>query len=174
MLLFIFYRLLTADSSMPRTGRVRKKLLPPDLIYNSRLVTKLINYVMRAGKKTVAEKLIYTALDTVKKETNQDPVKFLETVLQTVSPRMEVRPRRIGGAVYQVPVEVKGDRKTAMGLRLLLTYARKRPNKEYHTFDKKLVAEMIDISKGVGEAIKKRDQIHRMAEANKAFAHLRW
>ena len=129
---------------------------------------------MKAGKKTVAERLVYRALDEIKKQTNQDPVKFLEMVIQAVSPKMEVRPRRIGGAVYQVPVEVKGDRKTAMAMRMMLTYARKRHNKEFHTFDKKLVAEMIDISKGQGEAIKKRDQIQKMAEANKAFAHLRW
>lgn len=149
-------------------------MLEPDPIYNNRLVTKLINYVMKEGKKTVAERLVYNALAKIKEKTGEEPIKFLETVLQTVAPRMEVRPRRIGGAVYQVPVEVKGDRKLAMALNLLLTYARKRPNKEFHTFSDKLVAEMIDISKGIGEAIKKRDQIHRMAEANKAFAHLRW
>lgn len=129
---------------------------------------------MKSGKKNVAQKLVYSALDQIKASTSQDPVKFLESTLSTVAPRIEVRPRRIGGAVYQVPVEVKGDRKTAVAIRLLLTYARKRSSKEFHTFDKKLVAEMIDISKGLGEAIKKRDQIHRMAEANKAFAHLRW
>jgi small subunit ribosomal protein S7 len=129
---------------------------------------------MVAGKKSVAQSLVYKAFDQIKASTGQEPVKFLETVLTTVSPRIEVRPRRIGGAVYQVPVEVKGDRKTAVAIRLVLTYARKRSSKEYHTFDQKLVAEMIDISKGMGEAIKKRDQIHKMAEANKAFAHLRW
>ncbi len=159
---------------MPRTGRVKKRILEPDPIYNNRLVTKLINYVMIKGKKTVSEKLVYDMLSKIKEKTGSEPIKFLETVLQTVSPRMEVRPRRLGGAVYQVPVEVKGDRKSAMAMRLLLTYARKRSNKEFHSFSDKLVAEMIDISKGLGEAIKKRDQIHRMAEANKAFAHLRW
>jgi small subunit ribosomal protein S7 len=137
-------------------------------------VTKLINYVMRAGKKTIAERLVYDAFETLKTKHNQEPVKFLETVIQAISPKVEVRPRRIGGAVYQVPVEVKGDRKIAIGLHLLLTYARKRPNKEYHSFSQKLVAEMMDASKGVGEAIKKRDQIQKMADANKAFAHLRW
>jgi small subunit ribosomal protein S7 len=129
---------------------------------------------MVEGKKSIAQSLVYKAFDQIKEKTGQEPVKFLETILTTVSPRIEVRPRRIGGAVYQVPVEVKGDRKLAVAIRLVLTYARKRSSKEYHTFDQKLVAEMIDISKGLGEAIKKRDQIHKMAEANKAFAHLRW
>lgn len=159
---------------MPRTGRVKKRLSLPDPIYGNRLVSKFINCVMKNGKKNVAQALVYKAFDTIKEKTGQEPVKFLESVLATVSPRIEVRPRRIGGAVYQVPVEVKGERKTAVAIRLVLTYARKRSSKEFHTFDQKLVAEMIDISKGLGEAIKKRDQIHRMAEANKAFAHLRW
>lgn len=159
---------------MPRTGRVKKRLVPPDAIYNNRLVTKFINCVMKDGKKSVAQSLVYKAFEEIKTKTGEDPVKFLEGVISTVSPKIEVRPRRIGGAVYQVPVEVKGDRKTAMGIRLILTYARKRSSKEFHTFDQKLVAEMVDISKGLGEAIKKRDQIHKMAEANKAFAHLRW
>jgi small subunit ribosomal protein S7 len=159
---------------VPRTGRVKKRLVAPDAIYNNRLVTKFINCVMKEGKKSIAQSLVYKAFDQIKEKTGQEPVKFLETVLITVSPRIEVRPRRIGGAVYQVPVEVKGERKTAVAIRLVLTYARKRSSKEFHTFDQKLVAEMIDISKGLGEAIKKRDQIHRMAEANKAFAHLRW
>jgi small subunit ribosomal protein S7 len=159
---------------VPRTGRVKKRLIPPDAVYNNRLVSKFINCVMFEGKKSVAQSLVYKAMDQIKEQTGQEPVKFLETILASVSPRIEVRPRRIGGAVYQVPVEVKGDRKLAVAIRLVLTYARKRSSKEYHTFDQKLVAEMIDISKGLGEAIKKRDQIHKMAEANKAFAHLRW
>lgn len=161
-------------SILPRTGRVKKRLSPPDPVYNNRLVTKFINCVMKNGKKSVAQKLVYKAFDTIKSTTGQEPVKFLENVLSQVAPKIEVRPRRIGGAVYQVPIEVKGDRKTAVAIRLVLTYARKRSSKEFHSFDEKLVAEMLDISKGQGEAIKKRDQIHKMAEANKAFAHLRW
>lgn len=146
----------------------------PDPIYNNRLISKFINCVMRAGKKTVAERIVYHMLDLLKEKGEADPVKFLESALAAVAPKIEVRPRRIGGAVYQVPVEVKGDRKLAVAIRLVLTYAKKRSSKEFHHFEEKLVAELLDISKGVGESIKKRDQIHKMAEANKAFAHLRW
>ena len=129
---------------------------------------------MKNGKKTVAQKIVYRMLDLLKEKGQEDPVKFLENCLATLSPKIEVRPRRIGGAVYQVPVEVKGDRKLAIAIRLVLTYAKKRSSKEFHHFEEKLAAELLDISKGIGESIKKRDQIHKMAEANKAFAHLRW
>lgn len=160
---------------MPRTGRIKKRVLAPDAIYGNRLVTRLINCVMKNGKKTVAQRLVYDALSSLKEKIGEeDPVKYLETAIQNVAPKIEVRPRRIGGAVYQVPIEVKGDRKISLGIRLLLTYSRKRPNKQYHTFSEKLVAELQDITKGQGEAIKKRDMIQKMAEANKAFAHLRW
>lgn len=159
---------------MPRTGRIRKRLLNPDSVYNNRLVTRLINRVMSDGKKSIAEKQVYRSLELIKEKTGQDPIKFLEQAINNVAPKMEVRPRRVGGASYQVPVEVKGDRKFSLAIRWVINAARKRSNREHKTFAEKLAAEMIDISQNQGEAIKKRDTAQRMADANKAFAHFRW
>lgn len=160
---------------MSRSKTITKKLGPTDAIYNSRLVQKLINKSMYDGKKSVASAQIYKALDLLKEKTGEaDPSKTLENVLGAVAPKMEVRPRRVGGASYQVPMEVRGDRKNHLAMKWLLEAARGRSNKEYHTFAEKLAAEMQDILAGTGNAIKKRDTVHKMAEANRAFAHLRW
>lgn len=156
-----------------RSGRVKKKLLTADPIYNNRTLTRFTNRIMISGKKRVAESLVYRALDILK-EKGEDPVKVFETAIGNVGPKMEVRARRVGGASYQVPVEVRGDRKLALAIRWISAFASKRSNKEYKSFSDKLAAELLDASKGVGEAIKKRDTVHRMAEANKAFAHFRW
>ena len=160
---------------MPRGKNIIKRPTIPDPIYNNRLVTKLINKVMKDGKKSPAASQVYRSLELIKaKVTDQDPAKILETVVNTIAPKMEVRPRRVGGASYQVPSEVRGERKVHLALKWLIEAARSRSNKEYHTFAEKLAAEMQDALAGTGNAIKKRDMIHKMAEANKVFAHLRW
>jgi len=156
-----------------RSKKVKKELLGPDAIYGNRLVTRFINRVMTSGKKTIAEHLVYKSFDIIK-EKGEDPIKVFELAINTVGPKMEVRPRRIGGASYQVPSEVRGDRRIALAIRWIVTCAQKRSNKEFKTFAEKLAVELIDGSKGVGEAVKKRDMIHRMADANKAFAHFKW
>ncbi len=142
-------------------------------MYGSRLVTRFINRVMLSGKKTVAESLVYKALDIIK-EKGEDPMKVFETAINTVGPKTEVKARRVGGASYQVPMEVRGDRRVALAIRWIIEFAKKRSNREFHTFAEKLAVELLDASKGVGEAIKKRDTVHRMADANKAFAHFKW
>lgn len=158
---------------MPRSGRVSKKLLIADPIFNNRLVTRFINRIMRDGKKALAQRLVYKALDKIKQK-NEDPVKILETAISNIGPRMEVRPRRVGGASYQVPMEVRGDRRQALAIRWILEAAKKRSSKEYKTFDQKLAAELWDAAQNQGEAVKKRDNTQRMADANRAFAHFRW
>jgi small subunit ribosomal protein S7 len=157
-----------------RSGRVVKRALAPDPIYSSRLVTRFINRVMFDGKKSVAQKLVYSALDEIEKKIGKDPIGTFELALTNVAPRMEVRPRRVGGASYQVPVEVRGDRREALAIRWLIGAATSRSNKEFHGFDKKLAAEILDAANNSGGAVKKRDDVLRMAEANKAFAHFRW
>ncbi len=157
-----------------RTGRIKKRILKPDPIYGNRLVTRFINRVMKNGKKLLAQKIVYKVLEQIQQKTNQDPVKILETAVSNVGPRMEVKPRRIGGASYQVPMEVRGDRKQALAIRWLINAASSRPSKDFKTFDQKLSAEIIDASQNLGMAIKKRNEVHRMAEANKAFARFRW
>ncbi len=130
---------------------------------------------MRNGKKSVATTQVYKALEIIKeKQSGETPDKVLETVIATVAPKMEVRPRRVGGASYQVPSEVRGDRKVHLALKWLIEAARGRSNKEFHTFAEKFAAEMQDVLAGTGAALKKRDMVHKMAEANKVFAHLRW
>lgn len=156
-----------------RHGRVRKRETEGDPIFKNKLVTKLINKLMRDGKKSVAQHQVYEAFDILK-EKNGNPVEVFEKALQNVTPRMEVRSRRVGGASYQIPMEVRSERKMTLSLRWLIDASRKRPNKEYHHFSEKLAAEILDASQNTGEAIKKRDTMHRMAEANKAFAHFRW
>jgi len=128
---------------------------------------------MKSGKKSVAQKQVYEALEIIKTK-EEDPIKVFETAIATVGPKTEVRPRRVGGASYQVPMEVKGDRRTALAIRWVIAYANKRSNKEYKTFAEKLAAELLDAFKGQGEAVKRRDTVHRMAEANRAFAHFKW
>jgi len=160
---------------MPRTGRVKKRLLTADPIYSNRQVTRLVNCVMKDGKKQIAFRQVYTAFDLIKKKLKIDnPIDVFRQALENVKPSMEVRSRRVGGAAYQIPMPVKGDRREALAIRWLILAARKRPNKEYHTFAEKLAAELIDASKNEGGAVQKKGEIHRLAEANKAFAHFRW
>jgi len=137
------------------------------------MLSRFINRVMKSGKKRVAEAQVYGALDIIK-EKGEDPIKIFELAINTVGPKTEVKARRVGGASYQVPMEVRGDRRIALAVRWIVTCANKRSNKEYKTYAEKLAAELMDGAKGVGEAVKKRDTIHRMAEANKAFAHFKW
>ena len=156
-----------------RHAKITKRKTGPDALYNSVLVAKFINNLMQDGKKTVAEKVVYKAFDLLKAK-GHDALETFQKVLETVAPKVEIKARRIGGANYQVPVEVKGDRKYAVAMRWILEAAKARPSKEFHTMSEKLVAEFTDALEGKGEAIKKRDNTHRQAEANKAFAHFRW
>ncbi|MBI2595884.1 30S ribosomal protein S7 [Candidatus Daviesbacteria bacterium] len=158
---------------MMRSGKITKRKLAPDPVYNSKLVTRFINRVMFDGKKTVAQNLVYKALEQIEKS-GKNPVQTFETAIANISPRMEVRPRRVGGASYQVPTEVRGDRREALAIRWLITAAKSRSNKEFHTFSEKLAAEFLAAAENQGAAIKKKEDISRMAEANKAFAHFRW
>lgn len=159
---------------MPRAGKVAKRVLQPDVVYNSRLVTRFVNRMMVDGKKSIAQNLFYKALEGIEKEMGKNPLTVFETAVANVSPRMEVRPRRVGGASYQIPVEVRGDRKEALAIRWLIAAARARSNKEYHTFDKKLAAELLDAAESKGAALKKKEDAQRAAEANRAFAHFRF
>ena len=160
-------------ANMPRSGRVKKRILLPDPIYGNRLVTRLVNRVMKQGKKTVAQRLVYKAFARIK-EKGKDPVEVFKEAVKNVQPMMQVKPRRVGGASYQVPMPVKGDKRIALAIRWLILEARKRPNKEYHTFDQKLEAELLDAAQGQGGAVKKREIAYKMAEANRAFSHFRW
>lgn len=157
-----------------RSKKAPKRILPADPLFGSRLLTRFINKVMRNGKRSIAQSLVYCALEKIRETTKQDPLNVFEKALQNISPKMEVRPRRVGGASYQVPIEVRGDRKEALAIRWILDAARKRSNKEYHTFDLKLAQELMDASNGVGAAMKKRDDVQKVASANRAFAHFRW
>lgn len=157
-----------------RSKRAPRRLVTPDPIYSSKLVTKLINRVMFDGKKSIARSLVYRALDKVKEDLKQDPISVLDRALAIVSPKMEVRPRRVGGASYQVPVEVKGDRRESLGLRWLVIAAKGRSNSQYHSFDLKLAAEIMDAANSAGGAVKKKADVEKVAAANRAFAHFRW
>jgi small subunit ribosomal protein S7 len=165
---------LDFTQNMPRGGKITKRPLEADPVYGSRLLTRFINRVMWDGKKSTARTLVYRAMEVIEKQTGKNPVTVFETAITNVAPRMEVRPRRIGGASYQVPVEVRGDRKEALAIRWILSAARGRSNKEYHTFDLKLAAELLEAYENRGAAIKKKDDTLRAAEANKAFAHFRF
>lgn len=156
-----------------RGRKAEKRILLPDPIYNSRLVTRFINKVMWDGKKTIAQKLVYDALAEIEKQ-GKNPLSTFEAALTNASPKMEVRARRVGGASYQVPTEVRGDRREALGIRWIIDAARKRSNKEFHSFSGKLAAELLAAADNQGSAIKKKEDTLRMAEANKAFAHFRW
>ncbi|HEX7456272.1 MAG TPA: 30S ribosomal protein S7 [Candidatus Nanoarchaeia archaeon] len=156
-----------------RGRRAEKRKLEPDNLYNSRLVLRLINHMMKDGKKSTVESVVHKAFEKIKGG-GKDPIEVFETAVRNVGPRMEVRPRRIGGASYQVPIEVRGDRRESLALRWLVSYAKARPSAEYKTMVDKLAAELENAATGTGGAIKKKDDTHRMAEANKAFAHFRW
>ena len=156
---------------MPRKGPVTKRDVLPDPVYNSKLVTRFINKVMLDGKKGVAESIVYDAFDIIQTKTGNDPHETFENALKNVMPVLEVRARRVGGANYQVPVEVRPDRKLSLGIRWIVGYARKRGEK---TMRERIAGELMDASNNLGAAVKKREDTHKMAEANKAFAHYRW
>ncbi|MCL8206506.1 MAG: 30S ribosomal protein S7 [Actinomycetia bacterium] len=156
---------------MPRRGNVVQREIPPDPVYNSPMVAKLINKVMMSGKKSLAQRIVYRAFEKVAERTGKDPLEVFEEAVKNATPVLEVRPRRVGGATYQVPMEVRPARRTSLALRWLVQYARNRNEKGMID---QLAAEIIDASQGTGGAVKKRDETHRMAEANKAFAHYRW
>lgn len=156
-----------------RHKKAEKRKIEPDIIYKNILISKLINYIMIDGKKSVAQNQVYRAL-TLLKDKGEDPIKIFEKAIQNVGPKVEVKARRVGGANYQVPVEVKHDRKMALALRWIIEASRKRANKEYHTYAEKLAAELTDAAQNLGEAIRKREITLKQAEANKAFSHFRW
>ena len=156
---------------MPRKGYIAKRDVLPDPIYNSKIVTKLINNIMLDGKKTVAQKIVYDAFEIVKEKENKDALEVFETALSNIKPVLEVKARRVGGATYQVPIEIREERRQTLGLRWLVTYARNRHEK---TMAEKLAGEIIDAVNQTGGAYKKKEETHRMAEANKAFAHYKW
>ncbi|GAE87405.1 30S ribosomal protein S7 [Acetivibrio straminisolvens] len=156
---------------MPRKGHVPKRDVLPDPLYNDKVVTKLINNIMLDGKKSVAQKICYGAFDIIKEKTGKDPLEVFEQALNNIMPVLEVKARRVGGATYQVPVEVRPERRQALGLRWLVTYARQRGER---TMRERLAAEILDATNSLGGAYKKKEDTHKMAEANKAFAHYRW
>ena len=156
---------------MPRRGNIAKRDVLPDPVYNSKLVTKLVNKIMLDGKKGTAQKILYSAFEIVEKKTGEAALDVFGKALSNITPTVELKVRRIGGQNYQVPVEVAKERKITLGLRWLVNYSRNRGEK---TMDERLAAEIIDAANGVGASVKKRDDTHKMAEANKAFAHFRW
>ena len=156
---------------MPRKGHVVKPEVLPDPIYNSKLVTSLINHLMIDGKRGTATKILYAAFDRIKEQTGNDPVEVFQQAMDNVEPVLEVKSRRIGGSNYQVPIEVRPERRVTLGLRWIVQYARLRGE---HTMVERLAGEIIDASNNTGASIKKKEDTHRMAEANRAFAHYRW
>jgi len=156
---------------MSRKKRAPKRIFYPDARHGSLILSKFINFIMLDGKKTTAEKIVYNALDLIKEKTKEDPIKIFNNAISNVRPNLEVRSRRVGGATYQVPVEVKTKRAQTLALRWLLEASQKRKNK---TMSDRLFSELMDASQKKGSAIKKREDTHRMAESNKAFAHYRW
>jgi small subunit ribosomal protein S7 len=156
---------------MPRRREISKRKILPDPKYHDQLVAKFVNCFMRRGKKSVAEGILYRSLDIIREKTKGDPIVIFRQAIDNVKPVIEVKPRRVGGATYQVPVEVRPDRKTALAMRWIITYARQRPERK---MEEALSAELIDAANRRGAAIKKREDTHKMAEANKAFAHYRW
>ena len=156
---------------MPRKGPVTKRDVLQDPVYNSKVVTRFVNKIMLDGKKSVAENIVYDAFDIIRAKTGKDPLEVFETAMKNVMPVLEVRARRVGGANYQVPIEVRPDRRFSLGIRWLVNYSRKRGEK---TMRERLAAELMDASNNTGATIKKKEDTHKMAEANKAFAHYRW
>jgi small subunit ribosomal protein S7 len=156
---------------MPRKGPPTKRDIEPDPIYQNPLVTQLINKILLSGKKTLAERIVYQALETISERTSNDPVITLKRAVENARPLLEVRSRRVGGATYQVPVEVRPNRGTTLALRWLVNYSRARREQ---TMAERLVGELMDAANGQGSSVKRREDMHKMAEANKAFAHYRW
>ena len=156
---------------MPRRGQVAKRDVLVDPLYNSKLVTRLVNSVMLDGKKGVAQKIVYGAFDIIREKTGEEPLDVFEKALENIMPVLEVKARRVGGATYQVPMEVRPERRQTLGLRWMASYSRLRSEK---TMKERLAGEILDALNGAGGAAKKRDDTHKIAEANKAFAHYRW
>jgi small subunit ribosomal protein S7 len=156
---------------MPRRGQILKRKVLPDPKYHDRLVMKFVNNLMHRGKKSLAERIFYGAMDVIEQRTREDPLKLFKKAMDSVKPVIEVKARRVGGATYQVPVEIRPQRRTALAMRWLISYARARGEK---TMMERLAAELIDAANNRGSSIKKREDTHKMAEANKAFAHYRW
>ena len=156
---------------MPRKGAVPKRQILPDPRFNSKVLARFINKVMLAGKKSTAERITYSALDIIAEKMGRDAMDVFTQAMTNAMPLVEVRPRRVGGATYQVPMEVRPDRRQAMAMRWLIQFARKRPG---HSMEEKLAGELMDAANNVGASVKKREDTHKMADANKAFAHYRW
>ena len=156
---------------MPRRGQIAKRDVLPDPLYNSKLVTRLINNIMYDGKKGVAQKIVYGAFEIIQVKTGKEPLEVFEAAMENVMPQLEVKARRVGGSTYQVPMEVRPERKQTLGLRWITLYSRTRSEK---TMKERLAGEILDAVNSTGGAFKKREDTHRMAEANKAFAHYRW
>ena len=156
---------------MPRRGNVPKREILPDPLYSSVLVTKLVNSIMLDGKKGVAQKVVYGAFDIIKEKTGQEPLEVFNTAIENIMPSLEVKARRVGGATYQVPVEIRPERRQTLALRWLVSFARTRGER---SMADRLAGEIIDASNNTGNAVKRREDMHKMAEANKAFAHYRW
>src|SRR5581483_11246086 len=156
---------------MPRRAKVERRPIPADARYHSRTVGRFINKLMLRGKKSLAERIFYDTMDMIEAQTKRSPVETFETALRNATPQIEVKPRRVGGATYQVPVEIKGERKMALAIRWLIRYARARQGR---SMAEKLAGELRDAANNVGATIKRRDETHKMAEANKAFSHYRW
>ena len=156
---------------MPRRGNVPVREVLPDPLYNSKLITKLINNIMLDGKKGVAQKIVYDAFEIVKEKTQRDPAEVFEQAMENIMPALEIKARRVGGATYQVPMEVRPERRQTLGLRWITTYSRARNER---TMKERLAGEILDAINGTGGSVKKREDTHKMAEANKAFTHFRW
>lgn len=156
---------------MPRKGHVAKRDVLPDPVYGSKLVTKLVNHIMVDGKRSISEKIIYGAFEIVAEKSGRDALEVFQEALENIMPVLEVKARRVGGATYQVPIEVRPERRQTLGLRWLTTYSRKRGER---TMTDRLASEILDALNNSGGAVKKKDETHKMAEANKAFAHYRW
>lgn len=160
---------------MARSGSIKtRRDVASDPVYNDRLLAKFINRVMRSGKKTAAQNQVYRALENIKQKLNQDPLLVFHQAIENAKPQMEVRSRRVGGAAYQVPASVRSERRESLAIRWLIQAAQKRANSEFHSFAEKLTAEFTDAFNNTGGAIKKKEDTHKMAEANKAFSHFRW
>jgi small subunit ribosomal protein S7 len=156
---------------MPRRARVVRRDIPPDPKYGSRILQRFINKMMTRGKKSLAERIVYGALDSIERQARQNPLDVFDQAMRNATPVLEVKPRRVGGATYQVPVEIRGDRRVSLAMRWLIGSARTRPGR---SMIDKLASELTDAARGQGATVKRRDDVHRMAEANKAFAHYRW
>ena len=156
---------------MPRKGPAPKREIIPDPVYNDRLVTRFINRLFSRGKKSVAEKIFYTAMENIGERSGREPLEVFQQAVKNTMPVVEVKPRRVGGATYQVPVEIRGDRRMSLGVRWLVQAARRRSGK---SMSEKLAFELVDAVNGLGAAVKRRDDTHKMAEANKAFSHFKW